>query len=275
MLRGSILFPHDGSVLAGSVIDSLGLALSAETPVTVLHVDQGSPVEGKAIDQAVERLEHYGVAVTRETLPVGDAAGAIVDYARVHGHTLIALSTQGHGGGRRGTRGSVAERVLQASTVPVFLLPPRAHLEPHFQSILVPVALDSDSLEIFDSLLPLAQSFKSTITLLYVDEEDPTDTAARREERRRLMRGRIEKEFEQARERVESAGVPCHLRIEHGDPDEEILRAAKPEFYDLLAMTTHARKGFSRWLFGSVAQRVLRHAEIPLFVHRIGLPLDS
>jgi nucleotide-binding universal stress UspA family protein len=275
MFRSSVLFPHDGSVISGSVLDSLGLALSADTPVTLLHVDQGEAIEGDAIAQAVARLEGYGVKVTQETLSPRDPAAAIVDYARVHDMGMIAMSTHGHGGKGRVARGRVAERVLQASSIPVLLMGPKAQLEPHFGSILVPVALEEDSLLILETLIPLALSFKSSITLLHVASDNETDTAKRREERRRVQEERLTEEFAQAKERVEAAGVDCHLRIEHGDADSKILEVAKPDAYDLLAMTTHARRGLSRWIFGSVAQRVVRDCEIPLYLQRTGVAVDE
>ena len=272
MLRGPVLFPHDGSVLASSVIDSVGLALSAATPATVLHVDQGVPLEGRAIEEAIERLEGYGVEVTRETLPVGDPASAIVDYARVHDMTLIAMSTQGHGAGPDDFRGIVAERVLSSSTVPVLLVPPHARVEPHFTNILVPLALETESIEVLDTLIPLAQSFKSNLTLLYVDPDNPLDTEKRREERRARHKARAEKEFAQVRERIADAGLDVHLRVEHGRPHEVILELANPDDYDLLAMTTHARRGVSRWFFGSVAKKVLRDCSLPVYLQRMGMP---
>ena len=38
---------------------------------------------------------------------------------------------------------------------------------------------------------------------------------------------------------------------------------------DLIAMTTHGRSGLGRLLFGSVAEAVLRQAEIPVFLMRL------
>lgn len=271
MLTGPILFPHDGSILAGSVIDGLGPALSAVTPVTILHVDQGVAIEAQAIQNTIERLGSYGVNVSRETLPTRDAASAIVDYARVHDMTMIVMSTQGHGKGGQGERGHVAQRVLSASTVPVLLVPPTAPVEHHsFTNILLPVSAQDESLSVLDTLLPLAQSFKSSITLLHVDSDNQMDTAKQRAKRRSINDSRLEKEFAQTRERVADAGLDVSLRIEHGEADEVILKLAKTGAYDLLAMTTHARTGLSRWVFGSVAQRVLRHCTTPVYLVRTG-----
>jgi nucleotide-binding universal stress UspA family protein len=63
-------------------------------------------------------------------------------------------------------------------------------------------------------------------------------------------------------------GVRVETRVRRGAPVEEILAAAKEIGADLIAMSTHGRSGLGRLLFGSVAEAVLRHAEIPVLVHR-------
>jgi nucleotide-binding universal stress UspA family protein len=51
-----------------------------------------------------------------------------------------------------------------------------------------------------------------------------------------------------------------------GDAAEEILRYAGRHAIDLIVMSTHGRSGVSRFLLGSVADRVLRHAACPVLV---------
>jgi len=47
-----------------------------------------------------------------------------------------------------------------------------------------------------------------------------------------------------------------------------IVAAARETGADLIAMSTHGRSGLGRLVFGSVAQAVLRHVEIPVFLMR-------
>jgi len=49
-----------------------------------------------------------------------------------------------------------------------------------------------------------------------------------------------------------------------GEPRDEILRLAEAEDVDLIVMGTHGRKGASRMLLGSVAERVVRGAHCPV-----------
>ena len=65
---------------------------------------------------------------------------------------------------------------------------------------------------------------------------------------------------------MKAKGVRVTTRVRRGDPVAEILAAANDEGADLIAMTTHGRSGFTRVLFGSIAEGVLRHAPIPVFL---------
>jgi nucleotide-binding universal stress UspA family protein len=63
-------------------------------------------------------------------------------------------------------------------------------------------------------------------------------------------------------------GVRVTSQVRRGVPAPEIVAAAREAGADLIAMTTHGRGGLGRIIFGSVAQDVLRHAEIPVFLMR-------
>lgn len=64
-------------------------------------------------------------------------------------------------------------------------------------------------------------------------------------------------------------GVRALMQVRHGDPVTAIVECARTVQADLIAMTTHGRSGLGRLLFGSVAEAVLRHAEIPVFLMRL------
>lgn len=59
---------------------------------------------------------------------------------------------------------------------------------------------------------------------------------------------------------------PVMRYIKEGDPSAEILAFSKEWSADMLVMGTHGRKGLSRLLLGSVAEKVLRHSDIPLTI---------
>jgi nucleotide-binding universal stress UspA family protein len=55
-------------------------------------------------------------------------------------------------------------------------------------------------------------------------------------------------------------------RTEAGDPALEIVAVAEEAKADAIVMSTHGRSGLSRWIFGSVTQKVLGAAPCPIFV---------
>jgi len=63
-------------------------------------------------------------------------------------------------------------------------------------------------------------------------------------------------------------GVRVETRVRRGAPATEILAAARETEADLIAMTTHGRSGLGRLMFGSVAEAVLRHSDVPVFLFR-------
>ncbi|RMG07883.1 MAG: universal stress protein [Planctomycetota bacterium] len=67
-------------------------------------------------------------------------------------------------------------------------------------------------------------------------------------------------------ELLASDGIETKTFVVEGDPAAQILHHLERDAYDLVAMTTHGRSGLSRWVRGSVAERVLRHAPVPLLL---------
>ena len=54
--------------------------------------------------------------------------------------------------------------------------------------------------------------------------------------------------------------ITAYKRVICGNPRHEIISIAEKEPIDLIIIGTHGRKGFSRFVHGSVAEAVVRHA---------------
>jgi nucleotide-binding universal stress UspA family protein len=54
--------------------------------------------------------------------------------------------------------------------------------------------------------------------------------------------------------------------IKEGDSGDAILEAANDSNADVIVMGTHGRRGLDKILMGSVAEKVMRHSKIPLFI---------
>lgn len=144
-----ILVPLDGSELAEHILQYVrAVATGGNCEVILLRVVE--PLEGAYSEigadwrrEEEERIrveaEDYvsGVAgnLKKESIAAegvvvpGRAAGGILDYAKNNQADLIIMSTHGRSGVPRWFSGSVAERVLRRSIVPVLVAAPPAFRE--------------------------------------------------------------------------------------------------------------------------------------------------
>jgi nucleotide-binding universal stress UspA family protein len=67
---------------------------------------------------------------------------------------------------------------------------------------------------------------------------------------------------------LRNKGVRVESRVRRGNPADEIVAAAREAGADLIAMSTHGRGGLGRLMFGSVAQAVLGHVDMPVLLMR-------
>jgi universal stress protein A len=88
----------------------------------------------------------------------------------------------------------------------------------------------------------------------------PFDVVAYEEE----LRADYQRSLERLRKERLSSKVKVRMRVVTGDPAIEIVRMAKEEKADLVVLPTHGRTGLSHVFFGSVAEKVVRHAECPV-----------
>jgi nucleotide-binding universal stress UspA family protein len=70
----------------------------------------------------------------------------------------------------------------------------------------------------------------------------------------------------QAAANLKQVGIDAKIILLWGNPAEEIVDYIQNNQVDLVMMSTHGRSGTSRWLLGSVTQRVVRHSVAPVFV---------
>jgi len=88
----------------------------------------------------------------------------------------------------------------------------------------------------------------------------PFDVASYEADLRDAYRGALER---LRKERLDHK-LTVHVRVVTGDPATEIVRHAKEDKCDLIVLPTHGRTGLSHVFFGSVAEKVVRHAECPV-----------
>ena len=66
--------------------------------------------------------------------------------------------------------------------------------------------------------------------------------------------------------KLQADNVPAKTVMLHGKPADEILEYSKKNQIDLIIISTHGSSGIARWAFGSVADKVARHATVPVLL---------
>jgi nucleotide-binding universal stress UspA family protein len=87
------------------------------------------------------------------------------------------------------------------------------------------------------------------------------------------IRSDIEREQQEAKDyvlkienKLKAEGIPSQAITVEGEAAHEILNYAENNNVDLIIMCTHGRSGLSRFLFGSVAEKVSGHSRVPVLL---------
>ena len=295
----SIIVPLDGSAMAERAIPfAIAIARRAQSDVALVHVhnvgvfvtnapmmdsayeDDRARDMGGAVRATAERLaRETGLTVTAVVLR-GVAAPALVQHALDHHADLIVMTTHGRSGFSHAWFGSVAERVIHTATTPVLVVraSSEAHAdvtEPLFQRILLPIDREQSGAEAMQRAATLGTAGRTKYTLLTVISALPAlppafpniGTFAGD-----LGFGQRETEATALLERIaqpaRATGALADTRVlVHERAAPAILEAAESQA-DLIVMPTHPRGSFSRALMGSVVDKVMRGATIPLLLFR-------
>jgi nucleotide-binding universal stress UspA family protein len=204
--------------------------------------------------------EFAGSELEVETiLREGKPWSEILDVARERGADLICLGNSGHSALERLLLGSTAENVVRRSDVPVLIVRERPLTD--IRRVLVPVDFDPGTKVAIR--FALAKFPAAEISALHVvaplPPADPVvgplvpNLAAIREKIRGLL------------DRLGAREVTESVRL-MADPAAAVLEAARQTDVDLLVLTTHGRRGVKRAMLGSVAEKVVRHADRPVLV---------
>jgi nucleotide-binding universal stress UspA family protein len=217
-----------------------------------------------------EKLERGGVNVN-VIVRLGTPAEAILETVQEQRATMVALATHGAAGVSRLLLGSVTEEVLRRSPVPVLVIRPfwsyevqlpRGSEHPPLRTLLVPVDGTDLSTASLPGIIELAKRFDMQIVLLRVLEASKRRPVPAEEHAEAL------RHLKALARTVEKAGVEAVTLVDVGDPARQILDSIRARGVDLIAMTTHGRSGLQRLVAGSVTERVLRSATVPLLVTR-------
>ncbi len=237
------------------------------------------------MDGAEKRLLEFAgeyfsaLPAVKTTILTGDIAEEILHYMQTEPIDLLVLGTHGRKGLEKVFFGSIAERLLKAATVPVFLvnpyrgerLSPPATPEELFRRILFPVDLTAISTSIVPFVRSMTAAFKAELELLCVLRTVtyfhalyvPDHSIFSFEEEMRVGAKRKLEEFKQT---YFSTFPPTRTSVLVGDISEKILDHIRLKKIDLVIMGTHGRKGLDKIMFGSIAERVAKASPVPVLL---------
>jgi nucleotide-binding universal stress UspA family protein len=146
-----------------------------------------------------------------------------------------------------------------------------------YQHILIP----TDGSELAERAvthgLSLARSLRAAVTVIIVEEPVPTgwwsaaesrlggiaDITAKYDEETKKHAASV---LDRAANAAKQAGVPCDTVQVQGVPSEAIIATATDRGCDLIVMSSHGRSGLSAMVLGSVTNKVVTHAKMPVLV---------
>ncbi len=140
--------------------------------------------------------------------------------------------------------------------------------------ILVPIDFSDHSKKALQYAIPFAEQFKASIDLLYVVEPTiyPADFSFGQVGFPNVedeLRQRGAEELKSLIAKEIGRRVPAKQVIRTGKAFYEIREYAREESMDLIIIATHGHSGVEHVLFGSTAEKVVRHAPCPVLVVRM------
>lgn len=274
-----ILLPVDEAAVESSLLyhaaelatwddASLELLYVADTTrdsVTVADGDLIDVLVGEGEDvvaEAADVLDSLGVDYST-SVQQGTPAQTIVDYAEHEGHDLIAMPTHGREGLSRYLLGSVTGKVVRLASMPVLTAPIASEgFEFPYDSLLLPTDGSDAALDAARHGLDFAAELGASVHVVSATDDSLLASAGDAVgDGKRTSQEAVDEVVEAAEARgVE--GVTTHL--ETGDPDEVILETVDREALDAIVMGATGRHGIERVLLGSVAEKTVRTADVPV-----------
>jgi len=280
------LIPFDGSTqfatilpyvarFAGGLNMPLVLA-SVLAPGPTATLEQRRQEADGHLQEIVARLTGTGVEATA-VVAVGRPVQEMVRLVEQEGCNLILLLPRGEGAQAWGALGSITEKVLQASPVPILTIPSSAAAPDRSEgapitTVIVP--LDGSSLA--EMALPyaeeLAQQLAADVILTRAVSANIAYIGAMMDTpfiSPRAMETTDEEAadyLERVADKLRAEGFAVQAQLLRTQPAPGIVALAQQAPHSLIALTTHGRSALARWFMGSVAEEVVETAETPVLV---------
>jgi nucleotide-binding universal stress UspA family protein len=283
-----ILVPLDGSDAAEFAIPyAVDLARKHSAELFLLYLETlpafagdtaAAPTEDQArmqdhLGSLGTRLREEGLRVRDEIIQSRDLADTLLKVLESEHVSLIVMSTQGRTSMTRWLLGSNLEKALGLLPVPILLVRPVYH------KIVVPLDGSTWSERAIPQAVEIARAHNAEIILLHVYQSPVSDYAdqialAGQQEMADQNYEQIHDHLLALRNTMRQQGVRVreHVISSHNAAQAICEFVESEEGVSMVVMSTHGRTGLSRWLFGSVAQSVIKNVRCPVTLVRPDAP---
>lgn len=248
-------------------------------PIPITADEDLREADVQYLDRMVEYTAMHVERTPKAALLTGQVARALETYVEAHGIDLVIMTTHGRTGLSRAWIGSVADALVRTVHAPVLLLRPRAgqaaaDAKPiALDHILIPIDESEYSAEILGPALDLGKLTCARYTLLQILSPPLSvpsgDAIALPLQFARAVELRVEAaaRLEELARRLRAQGHDVDTAIViHGQVAHGVLEQAVGLKADLIAMSTHGRRGLARFTLGSVTDKVVRGTSVPLLL---------
>ncbi len=288
-----ILVPLDGSTQGRRALpwaDVLADGLGAEVWL-VRSVDWPGPetfdqsASGEGLSRSLAHVEDelaaaakkFRLAAPKVEVIRGNSM-ALATKARTEDFDLVVMATHGRTGVDRALVGSVTGEMIAVSGLPVMSIGPMVPEGSARVPKTILMAFDGSPLSrsILRPLVPMATRLRSRMivfqaleavgTLALQGALIPLETP---------WSGAPEHSMDQIDgvvQELRREGLEADAMLEFGAAADLIIERCRSERADIIALTTHSRRGPARWLIGSVAEQVIADATVPVLAYH---PLED
>lgn len=295
-----IVCPVDFSACSDQAVHvAMELAQRLHASVELVHVMQTSayvvplmPMGGAPLDfmqELPERMKKqmfrmreqlatkYPKVITGTSLCDGSIHTMIVQRARELRADLLVIGTHGHTGFTHALLGSIAERVVRTAHCPVLTVGPAQlgaseAVAPTHNRILCAIDFSKPSLLALDHAAELARTMEAELHIVHVitlneyavASHDPLDSA----DFEARVRQEVTQRLDVLKEKHSSDDLRVSVSSLDGIPHAAIERVADQLGASWIVVGTHGHTGLQHWLLGSVAEKVVRTARVPVLTVR-------
>lgn len=291
-----IVFPYTKELAGRLDIDVILLHVYSQimrgyAPMYKAYIETAAKnigMQAQQIQQSSGMSKSAKPVEVRGELVMGYHADEILRFAEDNAVDLIIMASHGRSGAQRWSIGSVADKILRASKIPVWLIHADAEKILPFdqwptRTLLVALSGSDTSAIVIPHAIALAKQKGSPMDVVLMEVVEPPITPtyyspeltgmplnwgqfveqeiARSKKAAQEYLSGVEKQFR-------DEGINVRSIVLTGKPAEEIVSYADKNPYTVVIMATHGRTGLSRLVYGSVAQSVLYGITNPMVLIR-------